>query len=216
LPRVGTRALLFDLDYAVRAAEKGSGLSDNTRLRYEVWASATAPADLAARLAGQGLQILGEESIASVRDRLARAAPALGLDLYLLAGGAAVLLAVGTVLLTAYVGAGTRRYELAALSVAGVRRRTLRAGLLREYAHLLGLPFVVGLLAGGAGALLMLPAIPLVTVGAATGAVTYTPGRGVLPIAVAATAVGLFVAVLSVLRLVRSAQPELLREGAFA
>jgi len=53
-------------------------------------------------------------------------------------------------------------------------------------------------------------------VGAATGAVTYTPGRGVLPIAVAATAVGLFVAVLSVLRLVRSAQPELLREGAFA
>jgi len=65
-------------------------------------------------------------------------------------------------------------------------------------------------------ALLMLPAIPLVTVGTATGAVTYTPGRGVLPIAVAATAVGLFVAVLSVLRLVRSAQPELLREGAFA
>jgi len=216
LPRVGTRALLFDLDYAVRAAEKGSGLSDNTRLRYEVWASATAPADLAARLAGQGLQILGEDSIASERDRLARAAPALGLDLYLLAGGAAVLLAVGTVLLTAYVGAGTRRYELAALGVAGVRRRTLRAGLLREYAHLLGLPFVVGLLAGGAGALLMLPAIPLVTVGTATGAVTYTPGRGVLPIAVAATAVGLFVAVLSVLRLVRSAQPERLREGAFA
>jgi hypothetical protein len=216
LPRVGNRAILFDLDYAVRAAEKGSGLSDNTRLRYEVWASPDAPDDLAARLAGQGLQILGTSSVASVRERLSRAAPALGLDLYLLAGGAAVLLAVGTVLLTAYIGGGTRRYELAALNVAGVRRRTLRAGLLREYVHLLGLPFVVGLLAGGAGALLMLPAIPLVTVGTATGAVTYTPGRGALPIAVAATAIGLFVAVLSVLRLVRSARPERLREGAFA
>ena len=43
LPRVGTRALLFDLDYAVRAAEKGSGLSDNTRLRYEVWAVGVGP-----------------------------------------------------------------------------------------------------------------------------------------------------------------------------
>jgi hypothetical protein len=216
LPRVGNRAVLFDLDYGVRAAEKGSGLSDNTRLRYEVWASAQAPADLAARLAGQGVQILGEQSIASVRAHLSRAAPALGLDLYLLAGGAAVLLAVGAVLLTTYIGASTRRYELAALSVAGVRRGTLRAGLLREYVHLLGLPFVVGLLAGGAGALLMLPAIPLVTVGTATGPVTYTPGRGALPIAVVATALGLFVAVLSVLRLVRSARPDRLREGAFA
>jgi putative ABC transport system permease protein len=215
LPRVGSRAILFDLDYGVRAAEKGAGLSDNTRLRYEVWASPSAPLDLATRLADQGLQILGTSSVASVQQRLSRAAPALGLDLYLLAGGAAVLLAVGTVLLTAYVGSGTRRYELAALNVAGVRRRTLRAGLLREYVHLLGLPFVVGLLAGGAGALLMLPAIPLVTVGTATGAITYTPSRGALPIAVAATAIGLFVAVLSVLRLVRSARPERLREGAF-
>jgi hypothetical protein len=160
--------------------------------------------------------VLGTQTIGAERDRLSRAAPALGIDLYLLAGGIAVLLAVGTVLLTAYVGAGTRRYELAALNVAGVRRWVLRAGLIREYAHLLGLPLLVGLLAGGAGAALMLPSLALVTVGTPTGPITYAPAGGILPAAVLATVVGLVLAVLVVLRLVRGATPDRLREGALA
>jgi putative ABC transport system permease protein len=213
LPRAGGNAVLFDLDYAIRAAQRGSGLSDNTRLRYEVWASPSAPADLSNRLAAGGLQILGEQSIAAETDQLARGAPALGLSLYLIAGAAAVALAIGAVLLTAYVGAQARRYELAALRVAGVRRATLRRGLLREYAHLIGLPFIVGLVAGMAGAVLMLPGIPLVTVGQASGEITYSPGLGALPIAIAATVIGLLFAVLFVLRLVRSATPDRLREG---
>ena len=214
LPRAGHNAVLFDLDYAVRAAQRTSGVSDNSRLRYEVWATDRAPADLAGRLAAAGLQILGEQSITAERDRLARGAPALGLRLYLIAGGAAVALAVGTVLLTAYIGAKDRRYELAALRVAGVRPRVLRRGLLREYLHLIGLPFVVGLFAGVAGAALMLPGIPLVTVGTATGQITYPPSVGVLPFAIAATLVGLAFAVLVVLRLVDTATPDRLREGA--
>ena len=213
LPRTGERALLFDLDRAVTAAEAGSGLSDNTRLRYEVWAGPAAPADLSPRLAASGLQILGEESIAAERDRLARGAPALGLGLYLIAGAAAVVLAVGAVLLTAYIGASTRGYELAALRATGVRPAALRLGLLREYAHLLGLPFLVGLAVGVAGAVLMLPGIPLVTVGTATGEVTYVPGPGALPVAVAATLVGFGLALVAVLRQVRRATPDRLREG---
>lgn len=217
LPRAGDNAVLFDLDYAVRSAQRASGLSDNSRLRYEVWANAQAPADLASRLAAAGLQVLGEQSISAERDRLARGAPALGLRLYLIAGGAAVVLAVGAVLLTAYVGAQTRRYELAALRVAGVRPGVLRRGLLREYVHLIGLPFVVGLLAGVAGAALMLPGIPLVTVGTATGQISYNAaGLVALPVAVGATAAGLFFAVLVVLRLVRTATPDRLREGGVA
>jgi hypothetical protein len=216
LPRAGNNAVLFDLDYAVRAAQRSSGLSDNSRLRYEVWATNKAPADLSSRLAAAGLQILGEQSITGERDRLARGAPALGLSLYLIAGAAAVALAVGAVLLTAYVGAQTRRYELAALRVAGIRPWVLRRGLLREYLHLIGVPFVVGLLAGVAGALLMLPGIPLVTVGTATGEITYTPSLGALPMAIGATLVGLFFAILVVLRLVRTATPDRLREGTAA
>ncbi len=213
LPRVGSRALLFDLDYAVRSAQRTSSLSDNSRLHYEVWANGQAPADLGPRLAAAGLQVLGEQSIAAERDRMGRAAPALGLRLYLIAGAAAVLLAVGAVLLTAYIGAGGRRYEMAALRVAGVRPGTLRRGLLREYLHLTGLPLVVGLLAGVAAAALMLPGIPLVTVGTATGEIEYTPGLGALPAAVAATLVGLFVALLAVLRQVGRATPDHIREG---
>jgi hypothetical protein len=216
LPRTGERALLFDLDRAIAAAEAGSGLSDNTRLRYEVWATAAAPSDLAARLAASGLQIFGEESIAAERDRLARGAPALGLGLYLIAGAAAVLLAVTAVLLTAYIGASARRYELAALRATGVRPAVLRRGLLREYAHLLGLPFAVGLAVGVAGALLMLPGIPLVTVGTATGDISYVPGVGALPVAVAATLIGFGFAVAAVLRQVRRATPDQLREGSVA
>jgi ABC-type antimicrobial peptide transport system permease subunit len=213
LPRTGERALLFDLDLAVRAAQSGAGLSDNTRLRYEVWANDAAPADLAGRLAAAGLQILGDESIAAESDRLARGAPALGLGLYLIAGAAAVLLAVGAVLLTTYIGGSTRRYELAALRVAGVRPGVLRRGLLREYAHLLGLPFLVGLAVGIAGAALMLPGIPLVTVGSAVGEFRYVPGPGALPVAVGATLLGLAFAIVAVLRQVRRATPEQLREG---
>ncbi|MDT5024362.1 MAG: putative transport system permease protein [Micromonosporaceae bacterium] len=216
LPRAGNNAVLFDLDYAVRAAQRTAGLSDNSRLRYEVWATNNAPADLSSRLASAGLQILGEQSITAERDRLARGAPALGLSLYLIAGGAAVALAVGAVLLTAYIGAQTRRYELAALRVAGIRPWVLRRGLLREYLHLIGVPFVVGLLAGIAGAVLMLPGIPLVTVGTATGEITYTPSLGALPMAIGATLVGLFFAILVVLRLVRTATPDRLREGTAA
>lgn len=220
LPRVGRDALLFDLDYAIRAAQRSSALSDSSRLRYEVWAGPLAPADLASRLASAGLSILGEQSRAGERDRLAKGAPALGLRLYLIAGAVAALLAVGAVLLSAYVGARTRRYELAALRVAGVRSGSLRRGLLREYVHLVVVPFVVGLAAGGAGAALMLPAIPLVTVDTAVGEmigeITYTPGRGALPVAVLATLAGLLLAMVAVLGQVRRATPQRLREGSLA
>jgi hypothetical protein len=216
LPRAGPRAVLFDLDYAVRSAQRGSTLSDNSRLRYEVWATAAAPADLDRRLADAGVRVLDEQTIAGERGRLARAAPALGLVLYLLAGGAAMALAVGAVLLTAYVGAQARRYELAALRVTGVRPMLLRRGLVREYAHLLLAPVLAGLLAGLAGAALMLPGMPVVTVGAALGELAYEPGPGALPAALAATAVGLVLAVVAVVRLVGQAQPERLRDGAGA
>ncbi|HEX6871312.1 MAG TPA: FtsX-like permease family protein [Micromonosporaceae bacterium] len=213
LPRVSGDALLFDLDYAVRSAQRTSSLSDNSRLRYEVWATGAAPKDLASQLAAAGLQVYGEQSITAERDRLARGAPALGLRLYLLAGAAALVLAVGAVLLSSAVGASTRRYELAALRVAGVRAKVLRRGLLREYVHLMVLPLVVGVLVGMAGAVLMLPGIPLVTVGTPIGQLRYTPGPGALPIALAAMVVGLLIAVLAGLRHVGRATPDRLREG---
>jgi putative ABC transport system permease protein len=213
VPRAGRRALLFDLDNAVRAAQRTSSLSDNSRLRYEVWSTAAAPPDLADRLSAAGVLILRESTLAAEQDRLARSAPALGLRLYLAAGCAALLLAVGVVLLTAMVGAQTRRYELAALRVAGVRAAVLRRGLLREYLHVLGLPLIIGGLTGVLVAMVIIPGIPLVTVGTPLGELTYSPSLGALPVALALVVAGLLVAVLAVLSLVRRASPDLLREG---
>ncbi|HET8662551.1 MAG TPA: hypothetical protein VFM55_26715 [Micromonosporaceae bacterium] len=214
LPRAGTHGLLFDLDYAVRVAEHTASLADSTQLRYEVWAGPDAPADLGARLSAEGLQVLRTESVAGVRDQLSRRAPALGLRLYLLAAAAAVALAVGVVVLTAYIGADGRLYELAALRVAGVRRTLLRRGLLQEYSALLGMPLAVGFAVGAAGAVLMLPGIPLVTVDRPAGDIAWRPGPGALPLAVAASLAGLLVTLAVVLRMVRRATPDRLREGA--
>jgi len=213
LPRAGGHGLLFDLDYAVRIAERTTSLADVTQLRYEVWAASGAPSDLGTRLAEQGVQVLRQESRAGQLDQLGRRAPALGLRLYLLAGAAAVALAVGVVLLTAYVGAESRLYELAALRVTGVRRRVLRRGILREYAALLAMPLVVGFGVGAAGALLMLPGIPLVTVDRPAGDIGWRPGPGALPLAVAVTLAGLLLTVLVVVRMLRKATPDRLREG---
>ena len=213
LPRAGVHGLLFDLDYAVRSAERTSSLADNDALRYEVWATDGAPADLAARLHGAGLEVLRTESLAGTVDQLGRRAPALGLWLYLLAGAAAIMLAFGAVLLTAYVGVRARLYELAALRVAGVRARVLRRAVLREYRLLLGAPLLVGGAAGIAGALVMLPGIPLVTAGTPVGPVAWHPGPGALPVALAVTVLGLGFAVLLVLRMLRRATPDRLREG---
>jgi hypothetical protein len=95
LPRIGDHGLLFDLDYAVRLADRTSSLADNSRLRYEVWATSSAPADLGRKLADLGVQTLGDESISGYLGQLGRRAPALGLRLYLMAGSAALALAIG-------------------------------------------------------------------------------------------------------------------------
>ncbi|MDI1459638.1 hypothetical protein QEZ54_01530 [Catellatospora sp. KI3] len=222
LPRAGDHGLLFDLDLAVRAASVTQGLADATDLRYEVWAAQDAPADLAAKLAGSGVRVLRTETVPDELARLGRRAPALGLRLYLLAGIAAALLALGVLALSTRLGNRERRTELAALRVTGVRPATLRKGLRRERLAMLGLPLVVGAAVGVAAAALMLPGIPLVTVGT-----TGTPGLAqdvlgtlvphlaldALPLALAGGVVVLVVAVLRGGRLVKRATPELIRGG---
>ncbi|HET8684605.1 MAG TPA: FtsX-like permease family protein, partial [Micromonosporaceae bacterium] len=136
------------------------------------------------------------------------------LRLYLLAAAAAVALAVGVVVLTAYIGVEGRLYELAALRVAGVRRALLRRSLLREYGALLGMPLAVGFAVGVVGAVLMLPGIPLVTVDRPAGDIGWRPGPGALPLAVAASLAGLLLTLAVVLRMLHRANPDRLREGA--
>jgi hypothetical protein len=210
LPRAGDHGVIVDLDYALKQADATSGVPDNTRFFAEVWAAPNAPADLDKRLASAGVVVTQRQTIAQLQERLGRQAPALAWRLYLLAGVVSALLALGLVLLVARLGARERRHELAALRVTGVPARVLRRGVRREHLALLGLPVVVGFAVGIGSAFLMLPDMPLVTVGVVSPP-DWTPSAGALAFAAGAGILSLLLAVVVAVRLVRRAAPELLR-----
>jgi predicted lysophospholipase L1 biosynthesis ABC-type transport system permease subunit len=213
LPRVGDHGLLFNLDDAVAMAERSGSLADATNIQYEVWASPHAPADLAARLSQNGVTVQRTQTRADYLDQLSRGAPTLGLWLYLFAGALALLLAIGVVLLGAYVGSAGRLYETAALKVTGVRPRLLRGAVIREYRSTLGVSLLVGLAAGIGGAVLMLPSISLVSATGPTGDVPYGGSLMALPIAIVCAIGAMALVVALALRMLGRATPERLREG---
>ena len=201
LPRAGDRGMLFDLEYAIRSAERRVALSDSAGLRYEVWAGPAAPADLPQRLAAQGVPVRQTETVTGTVAQLGRQAPALGLWLALLAAATALALALGVVALSARLGAADRRAEQSALRVAGVSATVLRHARWREYGHLLGWPLLVGTGLGMATAWLLLPGLPLVETGTAGPVAGYRPGWGALPLALVAMVAGLLLAAVPALRL---------------
>jgi ABC-type antimicrobial peptide transport system permease subunit len=213
VPNGGTDAILFDLDTATGVAGRSGSLADVTNLEYEVWTNGSAPADFAKRLTGAGVTILSADSIDDYLTRLSRGAPTLAMWFYLVAGGLALLLAVGVVLLGAYVGATTRIYEYASLKVVGVKPNLIRRAVLREYRSILGIALVVGVAAGLGGAIVMLPGIPLVTVDGPVGDVPYDTRMPAVYVALGITVVALGAVMVLAMRVLRRATPERLREG---
>lgn len=214
VPRAGGHALLVNLSDVQRTLEAaGTSLAEATP-SYQVWAGPGAPGDVAARLGAAGLAVRDTGTLAGERTRLGRQAPGLALRLYLIAAVVALLLSVGLVLLTAYVGAEGRLYEVAALRVAGVRRAVLRLAVGREYGVLLGVPLLAGAAGGALGAALMLPALPLVTAGDASPHRQYQLGPVWVPGALLVTVLGLAAVTAVVLRMLARAEPDRLRAGA--
>jgi putative ABC transport system permease protein len=213
VPNGGTDAILFDLDTGSAVAERSGTLADVTNLEYEVWANGSVPADFADHLTKAGLTVLSSDSIDDYLTRLSRGAPTLAMWFYLVAGGLALVLAVGVVLLGAYVGATTRIYEYASLKVAGVKPNLIRRAVLREYRSVLGIALGVGAAAGLGGAIIMLPGIPLVTVDGPVGDVPYRASMPAVYGALAITVVAMGVVVVLAMRVLRRATPERLREG---
>jgi putative ABC transport system permease protein len=209
IPGAHGHGILVDLEYGLTQAEDISAVGFDS-VYQEVWAGPGAPAGLSQRLEDQGLQIVQTQTLAGYSDQLARRAPALALRLHLLAAIIALLLGLGIVLLAARIGSGDRRYEFAALRITGVPSKVLRAGIRREYLTLLAWPSLGGFAAGVASAVLMLPAIPLVTAGVVTES-RWQPAPGVLAAAVAACLACLLIALPVVTGLVRTATPDLVR-----
>lgn len=158
--------------------------------------------------------MISRETTAAAERRYAGDGAVLALRLLLVCGAAAVVVAVGALLVAAYVGRRQRAYEVAAHRVVGVSARTVRAMLLREN---LG-TVLVALVTGGAAALVatwvVLPSLPQFDNPSDTVAVRYSPdaASGWAALGGLALVLGAVALVVAVLQL-RAGRPDRLREG---
>ncbi|MFB9447199.1 hypothetical protein Dvina_29295 [Dactylosporangium vinaceum] len=123
LPARGGGVIMVDLEYANRLTTGAAVTGDVD----QVWLAAGAPPGLVDRLRAAGLQVIGEDSIAAGRDRLAHLGPAAALRFHLLAAALALLLACAALTTVAAVQRRGRRAEILALRRQGVPAHVLRA-----------------------------------------------------------------------------------------
>lgn len=142
LPRVGVYGALVDLEYAQRTVTRAAEAAV-----LEVWLNAAAPDDTVARLQGQGIQVLTQESVDDVANRLARQGPGAALRFQLFAAGIVLLLAAGTVVVTATVERRSRVEELAALRTQGLSERSMWVAGHGGTGVLVGAAILTGLIA---------------------------------------------------------------------
>jgi hypothetical protein len=140
LPRLGVAGTLVDLEYADRISSDAGSAQDP-----QVWLAASAPADVPARLAANGLVVLSDIDAAQVHQQLDRQGPARSVAFYLLAGLLAVILAAGALVLAATVDRALRMDDLSAVRAQGVDRGTVARATLWTYPLLVLLAGVVGL-----------------------------------------------------------------------
>jgi hypothetical protein len=209
LPRVGEEASLVELSI-IRATLP---FFDGSAV-YSVWLGADAPPDAIALLQRAGLIVGGTQTTAQRYHELTRTGPALGVLLYTMTSLAGALLAGAATAVSLYVTGRRRLHELAALAVAGARRRTLFSSTVAEIGLLLGMAAIAGAVAGIVTAGLVLPSVPEFPT---TEPPQLRYGLHWAPMALLLSAVAVLVvsaASLAAGALVRAAHPSLLREPA--
>lgn len=211
VPRLGGNAVTVDLGLALRPAPlAGNGDA-------QVWLSRDDPAAervLRARLGTAGIGVTGRDVAETRADGYAGDGAVLALRLLLLCGAAAVAVAVGALLVSAYVGTGQRAYEVAALRAVGVRRRSVLASLACEHAATASVALVVGTAGAVAAAWAVLPVVPVFD----TASEMIAPRSALALVAGALTVAALAVllvavAVLTALLQLRAGRAGRLREG---
>ena len=211
IPGAPATGILVDRTYAQRAA----GYADASNVSQEVWVAQGSLDAIRAKLVAAGVKIDGVAVASDNASILMRQGPALASVLFLATAVAAVLLAAGAAVLSLYQAGRRRRYEYAALVAGRVPRRSLRASVLIEQATVLGFGAVMGVLAGlGAGALVLRNLPVFVTSPAAPPLVFSPPAAQILIWLVIAIALLAIPATVAAVALIRSVQPELLREVA--
>ncbi|MBD3927385.1 hypothetical protein IEZ26_22370 [Nocardioides cavernae] len=154
VPFLGPEGVL--IDYSVLTTNR---TVYEEEFEVRVLAAADTPEQVTTALAGQGLAV--ERVYAQERDRLDGTAYALALRLYLVASILVLLMAVAGLVVTTAIQLPGRRMDAAALSVVGVRRRSVLSSVAVEQVVVLGAAAVAGLLAGAAAQLIVLGRITL-------------------------------------------------------
>jgi putative ABC transport system permease protein len=157
LPTLDRNGAMIDFGAALNVM-RGT-VTSQTQLA--VFVAHSAPSDLAARLAAEGVTVTRTVHASTFRDQLDTTGPALADGLFLVAAILATVLALGATVLASATTARRRAYEFAALETAGVPRPTLRRAVALEHGVLLVLGLLVGLTAGVVGAGLALPNTPV-------------------------------------------------------
>jgi hypothetical protein len=210
-PRAGDRAVIVDLELALR-------LDDDAQVgEQQVWLSRSDTGDeqaLVRSLRRSGVTVQSRETAAGLERVYAGDGAVLALRLLLVCGAAAVVVSVGALLVAAYVGRRQRAYEVAALRAVGLRRRTVRALLLRENIGTVLVALACGALASLLAVWAVLPALPQFDADSSSIPVRYAPVASAGWLAVGALAgllvlVGLTVATLQL----RAGRSDRLREG---
>ncbi|MGH9069661.1 MAG: FtsX-like permease family protein [Acidimicrobiales bacterium] len=155
LPQLGAQGYLLNLSSAMRA-ETAPAIHTES----QVWLAPDTPARVTSSLRRQGLRIVSAGTPQPAITEMDRGGPALAFVFFLLAAGAAVLLAVGSAVFSLVTSSRRRAFELAVLGAMGLSRRTLWRSLLGEQLLVLGPGIVLGVVAGLVGAVLALPSVP--------------------------------------------------------
>ena len=201
--------VVVDRTYGLRAGNGLAGTADQ-----QVWVAPGAGPAVTAGLRAAGAIVVDTVTTAQAVDALYAQGPLLALALFVAGAAAAALLTVGGVVVNLWLTGRRRGYEIAALTVVGLRRRTLYTALLLEQGALVVGGAILGIAAGIAAALLVLPAVPEFTSTPAAALLHYTPPTYRLAVLAAATSVLLLLCVAAVSRgVLRAARPALLREA---
>jgi hypothetical protein len=210
VPGAPATGIVVDRSYAQRAAY----FTYADTVTEQVWVAPGALAAVRAKLAAAGVTIDNVATAADAEAALMRQGPALASVLFLAAAVAAALLAAGAAVLGLYQAGRRRRYEYAAMIVGRVPRRALRSSVFIEQATVLGFGVVTGVAAGIGSAILVLRNLPEFPAPPAAPPLLFAPpATQVLVPLVVIVALLVAAATVAAVALVRSADPELLREA---
>jgi putative ABC transport system permease protein len=208
LPGLVNGGALVDEHYAELAADY-----DDQAAGQEVWLASGAQSAIEPRLRAEGVQILSVDSAAAVAASLGRQGPGLANILMLADAIAALLLAMGSAVLSLFLSARRRRYEYAALEASGIERAALRRSVFIEIGVVCGFGCLTGIAAGLAAIVIALPGVPEFLASPTGPVLTYVPP--VQPFAallVACVGVLLLAGGIAAAALIRGIRPDQLRE----